>query len=95
MFGRWVQFKGSSIVGNKVIRQKMCHLLNKVHYSTSIITGEPVPDAGREADAGEQDGADDDAGLQLVQEPAAEGQDALLGVGGRRRGEGRVRMIKI
>ena len=50
--------------------------------------GEPVPDAGREADAGEQDRADHDAGLQLVQEQEAEGPDAVLGRG--RCGEGGV-----
>ena len=56
----------------------------KKRNSKNVLTGEmrhagePVPDAGREADSGEQDGADDDAGLQLVQEPEAEGQDAVL-----------------
>ena len=35
-----------------------------------------VPDPGREAAAVEEDGADPDPGLQLVQEPPPEGQDA-------------------
>ena len=35
-----------------------------------------VPDPGREATAVEEDRPDPDPGLQLVQEPQAEGQDA-------------------
>ena len=49
--------------------------------SYPTIVGEPVPDAGREADPGEQDGADHDAGLQLVQEQKTKGPDAVLGCG--------------
>ena len=52
-----------------------------VNGNPDKILGEPVPDAGREADAGEQDGADHDAGLQLVQEQETEGPDAVLGCG--------------